>query len=36
MGQADDLCGICYFLSTDECSWLTGQTIVIDGGTSFQ
>jgi len=36
MGQANDLCGMCYFLSTDECSWLTGQTIVIDGGTSFQ
>ena len=36
MGQANDLCGMCYFLCTDECSWLTGQTIIIDGGTSFQ
>jgi 7-alpha-hydroxysteroid dehydrogenase len=36
MGQADDLSGMCYFLCTDECSWLTGQTIIIDGGTTFQ
>ena len=36
MGQPEDLCGMCYFLCTDECSWLTGQTIVIDGGTTFQ
>ena len=36
MGEASDLCGMVYFLSTDECSWLTGQTIVIDGGTSFK
>jgi len=36
MGEPKDLAGMCYFLCTDECSWLTGQTIVIDGGTSFQ
>ena len=36
MGEAKDLAGMCYFLCTDECSWLTGQTIVIDGGTSFK
>jgi 7-alpha-hydroxysteroid dehydrogenase len=36
MGEATDLSGMCYFLCTDECSWLTGQTIVIDGGTTFQ
>ena len=36
MGQPEDLAGMCWFLCTDECSWLTGQTIVIDGGTSFQ
>jgi len=36
MGRPEDLAGMCYFLCTDECSWLTGQTIVIDGGTSFQ
>ena len=36
MGQPEDLSGMCYFLCTDECSWLTGQTIIIDGGTTFQ
>jgi 7-alpha-hydroxysteroid dehydrogenase len=36
MGEASDLCGMCYFLSTDEASWITGQTFVIDGGTSFK
>jgi len=36
MGQAEDLSGAVYFLCTDEASWLTGQTIIIDGGTSFQ
>jgi len=36
MGEPKDLAGMCWFLCTDECSWLTGQTIVIDGGTSFQ
>ncbi|MGM0533060.1 MAG: enoyl-ACP reductase [Campylobacterota bacterium] len=36
MGKPDDLCGSVYFLCTQEASWLTGQTIVVDGGTSFQ
>jgi 7-alpha-hydroxysteroid dehydrogenase len=36
MGDVTDLAGMAYFLCTDECSWLTGQTIVIDGGTSFK
>ena len=36
MGDAKDLAGMVYFISTDECSWLTGQTIIIDGGTSFK
>jgi len=36
MGEPEDLAGMCWYLCTDECSWLTGQTIVIDGGTSFQ
>ena len=35
MGETKDLAGMAYFLCTDECSWLTGQTIVIDGGTVF-
>ena len=36
MGAPDDLMGACWFLCSDEASWLTGQTIVIDGGTSFK
>ncbi|WP_430732972.1 enoyl-ACP reductase [Candidatus Sulfurimonas marisnigri] len=36
MGEATDLTGACLFLCGSESSWLTGQTIVIDGGTSFQ
>ena len=36
MGDATDLTGACLFLCGNESSWLTGQTIVIDGGTSFQ
>jgi 7-alpha-hydroxysteroid dehydrogenase len=36
MGKPTDLSGACYFLCTQEASWMTGQTMVIDGGTSFQ
>lgn len=35
MGEADDLSGLCYFLSTPKASWITGQTFIIDGGTTF-
>ncbi|KIM10748.1 MAG: 7-alpha-hydroxysteroid dehydrogenase [Sulfuricurvum sp. PC08-66] len=35
MGEAQDLAGICYFLSTDKASWITGQTFIVDGGTTF-
>ena len=35
MGLPEDLAGITYFLCTDEASWITGQTIVVDGGTTF-
>jgi len=36
MGEPEDLTGACLFLCSDASSWLTGQTIVIDGGTTFQ
>lgn len=36
MGEATDLTGACLFLCGSESSWLTGQTVVVDGGTSFQ
>lgn len=36
MGEAEDLTGACLFLCSNGSSWLTGQTIVVDGGTTFQ
>lgn len=36
MGEPEDLTGACMFLCENSSSWLTGQTIVIDGGTTFQ
>ncbi|ADR33595.1 short-chain dehydrogenase/reductase SDR [Sulfuricurvum kujiense DSM 16994] len=36
MGEAEDLTGACLFLCGSGSSWLTGQTIVVDGGTTFQ
>jgi len=35
MGLPEDLAGICYFLCTEEASWITGQTFIVDGGTTF-
>ncbi len=35
MGVPKDLAGITYFLCTDEASWITGQTFIVDGGTTF-
>ena len=36
MGQPEDLAGACYFLSTDEASWITGNVLIVDGGTTFK
>lgn len=36
MGSPEDLAGAIYFLCTPDASWITGQTIVIDGGTTFR
>ncbi|WP_104748072.1 enoyl-ACP reductase [Helicobacter cetorum] len=37
MGNPDDLAGAAYFLCDEKQSaWLTGQTIVVDGGTTFK
>ena len=35
MGVAEDLTGACLFLCDKDASWLTGQTIIVDGGTTF-
>ncbi|MBX7490490.1 enoyl-ACP reductase [Helicobacter turcicus] len=37
MGEPNDIAGACLFLcDSNSSAWLTGQTIVIDGGTSFK
>lgn len=36
MGQPTDLSGACLFLCSDKASWVTGHTLVIDGGTTFK
>lgn len=36
MGEASDIAGAVYFLCTPEASWVTGQTLIVDGGTTFK
>lgn len=36
MGQPDDLASACWFLCSDESSWITGSTLIVDGGTTFK
>ncbi len=36
IGQPNDLASACYFLCTEEASWITAQTMLIDGGTTFR
>jgi 7-alpha-hydroxysteroid dehydrogenase len=35
MGTPEDLANACFFLCGDDATWITGQTIVVDGGTTF-
>jgi 3-oxoacyl-[acyl-carrier protein] reductase len=32
LGQPDDVGAICVYLAADEASWITGQTIHLNGG----
>ena len=36
MGQPQDLAGACLFLCSEKASWITGHTMLIDGGTTFK
>ncbi|MGB6328479.1 MAG: enoyl-ACP reductase [Halarcobacter sp.] len=36
IGQPEDLAQSCYFLCTQEASWITGHTLIVDGGTTFK
>jgi len=36
MGTPEDLAGAICFLCSDDASWITGQTLVVDGGTTFR
>lgn len=36
MGEPEDLANACYFLCSDEASWITGSTLIVDGGTTFK
>ncbi len=36
MGQPEDLANACYFLCSDDASWITGTTLIVDGGTTFK
>jgi NAD(P)-dependent dehydrogenase (short-subunit alcohol dehydrogenase family) len=32
LGRPEDVAGLVWFLLSDEAAWITGQTIVVDGG----
>ena len=36
MGEPKDLAGACLFLCSEKADWITGQTLIIDGGTTFK
>ena len=35
LGTAEDIAGACLFLASDEANYITGQTVVIDGGMAI-
>ncbi len=35
LGSVDDIASACLFLITDECGFMTGQTLHVNGGTDF-
>jgi 7-alpha-hydroxysteroid dehydrogenase len=36
MGTPEDIANACYYLCTPEASWITSQTLIVDGGTTFR
>lgn len=36
IGQPEDLAQSCFFLCTQDASWITGHTLIVDGGTTFK
>ena len=35
LGHVDDIASACLFLATDDCGFITGQTLHVNGGTAF-
>ncbi len=35
LGTAEDVAGVCLFLASDDAAYITGQTIVVDGGMAI-
>lgn len=36
IGQPSDLAGACLFLCSSKASWITGHSLIVDGGTTFK
>ena len=36
MGEPKDIAGACLFVCSDSASWMTGNTLLVDGGTTFK
>ncbi len=34
-GTVQDVAGVCLFLASDEAGYITGQTIIVDGGMAI-